>query len=415
MDETTFDVLNDKIKGCVFGSAIGDALGLITENMKKSEIKKTYNSIKFPAPNVIRGILPGDWTDETDSLILSMETLKECLENGRIDNFEYAKFVDPEIKALRLKAEQSNKAYKSVNLLRPDKLFAYKLRQWITDGFPVLGDTVGKGCDGYIMQVSSRVHYSKNPVGVARYMWQKNNKPCTNSCLNRILILGAIDTYPRVHKLAERLCLVTHPDPRCVAACLVVGYISYAFMHMNIEIDKIETVIDHAIKNARSILQNKKHIEQLEKYAYSSLEGLKLDKENVSNFALRAMGAAIWGLRKYARFSKSKNIIERIVLNIILEGGDSDCNASIACGLIGAYVGYKQLPAHWIKKLKHKKWLTECVDKFCDALDKSKDIDSDEDFSISDDDIKKTPKEKRYEYDSDLDNYISDNESEDES
>lgn len=178
-------------------------------------------------------------------------------------------------------------------------------------------------------------------------------------------------------------------------------------MHMNIEVDKIETVIDNAIKNARKTLQNKKHIEQLDKYAYSSLEGLKLDKEDISNFVFRAMGAAIWGLRKYSRFSKSKNIIERIVLNIILEGGDSDCNASLACGLIGAYVGYKQLPQHWIKKLKHKKWLHECVDKFCVELEKSKDVDSDCDLSDSEDNTKKS---KHYEYDSDLDQ-IDDSES----
>jgi len=407
MTDTDYDILNDKIKGCMFGSAIGDALGLITENMRRSEIKKTYDTIVFPAPTVIKGILPGDWTDETDTLIVSMETLKECLENGRLNNFEYAKFDDPDIKSSRLRAEQSNNSYKTINLLKPDKLFAYKLRQWKTEGFPALGDTVGKGCEGFIIQVVSRMHYSRNPVGVAKYMWQKNNKPSSNSCLNRILILGAIDTYPRVHRLAERFCLVTHPDPRCVAACFVIAYLSYTFMHMNIEVDKIETVIDNAIKNARKTLQNKKHIEQLDKYAYSSLEGLKLDKEDISNFVFRAMGAAIWGLRKYSRFSKSKNIIERIVLNIILEGGDSDCNASLACGLIGAYVGYKQLPQHWIKKLKHKKWLHECVDKFCVELEKSKDVDSDCDLSDSEDNTKKS---KHYEYDSDLDQ-IDDSES----
>lgn len=400
--------LNDRIKGCVFGSAIGDALGLITENMKKPEISRTYETITFPAPTAIKGILPGDWTDETDSLVISMEALRECLIDGRLKNFEYAKFDDPEVKALRLKAEQSNKSYKPVNMLRPDKLFSYRLRQWVTDGFPALGDSVGKGCDGYIMQVVSRVHYSKNPVGVARNIWTKNNKPCTNSCLNRILILGALDPYPKVHKLIERFCVITHPDPRCVAASMVIGYISYTFMHMNIEVDKIETVIDHALRGARQSLANKKHKEQLDKYAYSSLENLKLDKDDISNFAFRAMGAAIWGLRKYARFSKSKNIIERIVLNIILEGGDADCNASIACSLIGAYVGYKQLPSHWIKKLKHKSWLTKHVDDFCKALEKSKGVDSDSDLD-SDDESEND--NKKYEYDSDLDNDIPDSES----
>jgi len=122
------------------------------------------------------------------------------------------------------------------------------------------------------------------------------------------------------------------------------------------------------VRNGKKLLTNKKHMKQLERYAYSSLSGLTLDREDVHNFAFRAMGAGIWALRKYARADNRDNIVQRIILNIILEGGDADCNAAIAGALIGTYAGYKALPKTWVKCLPHRDWMDDMVDKYTDAL-----------------------------------------------
>ncbi len=55
----------DRIKGCIFGLAIGDALGATLEFMKKEEIKEKYGVLK----DIIGGgwlhLKPGEFTDDT--------------------------------------------------------------------------------------------------------------------------------------------------------------------------------------------------------------------------------------------------------------------------------------------------------------------------------------------------------------
>lgn len=41
---------------------------------------------------------------------------------------------------------------------------------------------------------------------------------------------------------------------------------------------------------------------------------------------------------------------------VIQKGGDSDTNAAIVGGLTGAVVGFKQLPAEYLKKMMNLKF-----------------------------------------------------------
>lgn len=68
----------DKILGCLFGQAIGDALGLGTEFMSKAKVNKHYpQSLKYYEQIIEdshrRGWAKGAWTDDTYMMLCILQ------------------------------------------------------------------------------------------------------------------------------------------------------------------------------------------------------------------------------------------------------------------------------------------------------------------------------------------------------
>jgi len=104
----------DRLLGCIYGQALGDAYGLSTEFQTRTQIESTYPDPMqlIPFPDYIqtphaRRWKQGDWTDDTDQWVLVMETL-----------------IGPNSNAIT---------------------FARKLSLWVRQGFPELNDFGGLG------------------------------------------------------------------------------------------------------------------------------------------------------------------------------------------------------------------------------------------------------------------------------
>ena len=114
--------LIDRLLGCAYGQALGDAYGLSTEFETRERVARNYpdRSKIIPFPDyVLTGHSSrwarGDWTDDTDQWILILETIID--EHGE------------------------------------EKIFAKKLKNWIQHGFPELGDFAGMGLGANVQQV----------------------------------------------------------------------------------------------------------------------------------------------------------------------------------------------------------------------------------------------------------------------
>ena len=67
-------MINDKIRGVIFGQAIGDALGLGTEYMTKKEVNRYYPNGLAYYDQIIQDYhrkrwAKRAWTDETDMML----------------------------------------------------------------------------------------------------------------------------------------------------------------------------------------------------------------------------------------------------------------------------------------------------------------------------------------------------------
>ena len=75
-------VVADKIRGVVYGQAIGDALGLGTEFLTKSQVKEWYRYGLTRYGQILRDDhtrrwTVGSWTDDTDQMLCILDSLLE--------------------------------------------------------------------------------------------------------------------------------------------------------------------------------------------------------------------------------------------------------------------------------------------------------------------------------------------------
>ena len=59
---------------------------------------------------------------------------------------------------------------------------------------------------------------------------------------------------------------------------------------------------------------------------------------------------------------------EPLITDLIMFGGDADTNACFAGALVGAYLGYANLPLNWRNGLRHGSWLMGKAEGLCQML-----------------------------------------------
>eukprot|EP01117_Protostelium_nocturnum_P013924 TRINITY_DN5243_c0_g1_i1.p1 TRINITY_DN5243_c0_g1~~TRINITY_DN5243_c0_g1_i1.p1 ORF type:complete len:372 (+),score=93.46 TRINITY_DN5243_c0_g1_i1:113-1228(+) len=340
--------LVDGILGCIYGQAIGDAIGLATEFLTKERVEEKFGVGPIPFPSFVRGLHSGcweegDWTDDTDQMILIME--------GIIQN----KRVEP-------------------------KDFAKRLYDWIEHGFPELGDKRGLGLGGTVAKVVSSKGYLEDPAKAAKSVWNNNGKNlAANGALMRTSILGCYryDDLKEVAANTKAICKATHYDARCVHNCLMMTRILAIVLQLRskmekssdfkLDLNESNEIVKRCMKESFSLLKRRvpeSSKKEMEPYilldsSSESLVKLELGKENIG-YTLNCLAAGLWGFASERDFKTTMN-------ELIMEGGDADTNGAVCGALLGAKIGYSNLPKDWLMGLRHKKWLDAKVKSYLEV------------------------------------------------
>lgn len=169
--------------GCLYGQAIGDALGLGSEFMSKDEVKVNYpDGLKIYAQIIQdahrRRWAKGAWTDDTEMML--------CILNG----FENGKFDLHHV--------------------------ASNFKYWF-EGTPM-------GIGSHTYKVLCMGDYVKQPEMCSKLWWDlSRQQSAANGALMRTSVVG-LAKYD-IEKQAEDVCKLTHYDPRCVGSCVIVAAI----------------------------------------------------------------------------------------------------------------------------------------------------------------------------------------------
>ncbi|XP_076447850.1 ADP-ribosylarginine hydrolase Tri1-like [Babylonia areolata] len=336
----------DRIFATVYGQCVGDALGLLTENLTKEECKRVYGGVSAKLELVHRKLRQDthrsrwelyDWTDETDQMILILQSIVG--NRGQV----------------------------------VPKDFGRRILDWSDNGFPELKDRCGPGLDTATKAVLAHPQFSETPQQAAEIVWR--NSGCvnaTNTAVARTSVLGLhyYTAHSKVMHNALEICNTTHPDPRCHASVVAVTTAITLMMqrdekHLKKNGDfAVDAIITDCFTYAtRCLLGRYPEIKELKRHMFaSSLKDLQLNEVGRTNFTLKTVGAAFWAFRQ--------KDFRSAIQDIVMEGGDADANAAVAGALLGCKLGLSAIPHSWIESLVNRRWLDGLMEEYLNMMER---------------------------------------------
>jgi len=297
----------DKLKGVIYGQAIGDALGLGTEFMTYEDIAKYYPHGLKHYDDIVRDRhrsrwKRGEWTDDTDMML--------CIAAGYIEG--------------------------STSL----SVIAQLFKAWSKDNPMGIGEHTYK-----VLLIGD---YVEKPHEVSKVIWEiSGRKSAGNGGLMRTSIVGLFTE--NVEVCAADICQLTHYDPRCVGSCVIVSKIIHSLVFEG-RAPSYEQIVDWGNKYDERI---KEYIDLAHK---EDLKALNLQDDKSIGYTLKTLAAALWAYWNATSFEDG-------LISIVNAGGDADTNAAVACAILGAKFGFKNIPKEYVKGLLHKNKLDWAVER----------------------------------------------------
>ncbi|KAK7102451.1 uncharacterized protein [Littorina saxatilis] len=386
-ESSSFDAmeLRDRILGLIYGAAVGDVVGLATRWMTADQCQFHYGHcemLDFDDTVQDQHRIPwrqGDWTSNFDVFMLVLDSLINWA--GVVDELDFAK----------------------------------RLSAWNDHGFLELGDTSGILISSTITQVVAERKFTKGPHNAAGTVLQRHrttengsivsdaetesirsnssmtsslDSSCsgpirvqeTSSCLefgtdNGAVTRAAVLGIPSFHDLAEveensvRICRATHADPRCLASCVFVSLLVASMLQgklssSNTLSSDVASVIETAKERAESYLSDPKHKERFSQcLKVDSIAGLGAREKEEMSHTFKPVTAAVLALQWNGNFRD-------FLMQLAMEGGDSNSNCCVGGAIMGLRTGYKRLPAAWIQGLRAKQltWLNLRINHLLDMM-----------------------------------------------
>lgn len=310
--------------GCVYGLAVGDALGASME-FAVPDVPAYPTTLRGPQTEVVGGgpffVKPGQTTDDTQMAV--------CIAKSLTEN----------------------------NMVFDENIAAKHYISWYHDLFDG-GRTTLKSIENLINGIQPELSGYET--------WICNNKKaCGNGSLMRTAALGVAYSDKSMEKIIDvsfRDSIITHFDFRCQLACAVYNCVIASLIN-----DASQCLYYNAsryLADATEILLSKyqgHHVEifdakiDLQKdidmgflsnnpNVYGEEPGLHII--DTQGFVRIAFRLAMWYLNNTESYEAS-------MIDLINRGGDSDTNGAIVGAMLGAHHGLDSIPERWRLKVEN--------------------------------------------------------------
>ncbi len=294
----------EKFEGCIIGGAIGDALGSGYENLLEENDKKVFYPFGKPEKKI------PEWkiTDDTQ---LTLATCEAIIENQKIRTENFA-----------------------------EKYLEYYKQRKISG--------IGSSTLKALRELEVGGHWSQ--VG------RKGEYAAGNGAAMRIVPIAFIEEITR--EQIREICFITHSnDEAYVGALSVVIAVKSALNGIWTGKENLIEIILEQIPDTRV----RDRLIEINKFPI----GVKLSeigKLGNSGYVVNSIPLAIAAANKINELG-----IEKMFLELIEIGGDTDTNCSIAGQIVGTLIGINNIPSNLLKQLKvldDYEWIKETIIKF---------------------------------------------------
>jgi ADP-ribosylglycohydrolase len=184
--------------------------------------------------------------------------------------------------------------------------------------------------------------------------------PVGNGSLMRCLptALAVADPARRVRETME-LSALTHSDPRCTGACAAYNEIVAALVAGQTPIQAVAVAMSTA--NAHG---GRPVVQAVRRGTTMSLpDGVALHQAGEPGHDDATGGEVLHSLSLSVAAVLDPRSLEQVLVDVVRVSGDSDTDAAIAGGLLGARDGAAHIPGRWVAKLKFATEFTQAAAK----------------------------------------------------
>lgn len=292
-------IQHDKIRGVLYGVAVGDALGAPVEFMNAEEIRQKHGRITEMIGGGWLNVKPGEITDDTEMTI--------CVAEGIIENPD-----------------------------SPVAAIGQNFIEWVCQGPKDIGGT----CALSISKAQQRARANGHFIRPTQSDWMQGSKEADMLLGGRsggngsLMRTAYIPCYYYGERTIQQKTIVvstmTHYDNAAAEACELYCQI-------------IGKMLDRKVYESRW---------NVFRYEVSKTEYQKAMepgfKPNPTGYVKDSLLAAIWSIKQATRLSTDFRAAVETAVNL---GGDADTIGAITGGLAGALCGFRKIPESWVEAL----------------------------------------------------------------
>ena len=325
----------DKIRGCMIGGAVGDALGYAIEFDDIQSVRKRYGQ-----QGITRYLLNYDGvaeiSDDTQmslftavGLLNSFTRHSMCSDTGKAIHdiaWAYCDWYETQTGEKKPHRKCWIRDIPELNHRRAPGITCLSALQCLREGRDVQNNS--KGCGG-VMRVAP----------IALYPYPDRDGSAQDAC--EIARLGA--------EAAE----ITHQHPLGIYPAAMLVHLIYRIVNHPVDSAVLEDIIEEALT-----MNEPQNYTEATAYMKDLVhQAIQLSKEDMDDVAaISKLGEGWTGEEAYAIavycVLKYRNDFEKAIVAAVNHSGDSDSTGAIAGNIMGALSGRKAIPDYYIKNLE---------------------------------------------------------------